>query len=330
MTDTIKSAERPRYFSPRRLGHVNLWVDDLATSETFYSNVCGLEVEFTEPDLIATFLGTGHTPHDLGMIQKTNGVARYGRNGLLQLPASIGLSAGLNHLAWELENEAALVTAYRRLLEAGVKTDMTVDHQVAHSVYMFDPDGNYNEFYCDTVKNWRSVLKGAMELITSAWDPLTAEGFTEGRYDEAPVLRTNPAAPIQPRRITHAVLQTARLSEMREFYMTIAGLRIVAEGGGVVYLAGSLQNYEFCLVLVEGDGPSFRHASFELSDATTLSSVETALATRGIAVAKRVEVPWKRSIFLTDPDGLLSEWFVRLPAVRQPHAVGGHALAYLV
>src|ERR1700730_10006987 len=87
------------YFSPRRLGHVNLWVDNLAVSEIFYSEVCGLTVEFTEPDLIASFLGTGHTPHDLGMIQKTNGVSRYGRNGLLQLPGTIGLNAGSNHMA---------------------------------------------------------------------------------------------------------------------------------------------------------------------------------------------------------------------------------------
>ncbi len=34
------------------------------------------------------------------MIQKTNGVDRYGEDGLLQLPGSIGLHAGLNHLAW--------------------------------------------------------------------------------------------------------------------------------------------------------------------------------------------------------------------------------------
>ena len=68
-----------------------------------------------------------------------------------------------------------------------ISTDITVDHQVAHSVYMFDPDGNYNEFYCDTVRDWRKVLHGAMDLITSHWDPLSAEGFTDGlsQFDSA-------------------------------------------------------------------------------------------------------------------------------------------------
>ncbi|MEZ2298627.1 HEAT repeat domain-containing protein [Variovorax sp. RCC_210] len=88
-------------------------------------------MDFTEPDLVATFLGTGHTPHDLGMIQKTNGVDRYGEDGLLQLPGSIGLHAGLNHLACELESEADLVAAFKRVRHDGVATDITVDHRVA-------------------------------------------------------------------------------------------------------------------------------------------------------------------------------------------------------
>lgn len=91
----------------------------------------GLKVDFTEPDLVATFLGTGQTPHDLGVIQKTNGVDRYGKDGLLQLPGSFGLHTGLNHLACELESEADLVAAFRRVRHDGVATDITVDHRVA-------------------------------------------------------------------------------------------------------------------------------------------------------------------------------------------------------
>jgi catechol 2,3-dioxygenase len=120
-----RPADRKQYFRPRRLGHVNLWVDDLARSEQFYNSLCGLTVEFTEPDLVATFLGTGHTPHDLGMIQTTKGVDRYGRNGLLQLPGAIGLKPGLNHLAWELVNEKALIDGLRNLKADSIATDMT-------------------------------------------------------------------------------------------------------------------------------------------------------------------------------------------------------------
>lgn len=320
------SAQAP-YFAPRRLGHVNLWVDDIPTSERFYSDVCGLRVEFTEPDLIATFLGTGHTPHDLGMIQKTNGVDRYGKDGLLQLPGTIGLHAGLNHLAWELENEADLVKAFRRMKTDGVPTDITVDHQVAHSVYMFDPDGNYNEFYCDTVRDWRNVLNGPMALLTSHWDPLSTDGFTEGRYETDPELRTNPSAPLQPWRITHAVLETSRLDEMTRFYTSIGGLHVVATEEGAVYLGANLPQYEHHLVLVEADRPSYHHASFQLADDAALDAAIVRLLSSGVAIDRSVDLPWKRSIFLRDPDGLLSEWYVKRPTARTLTERGDVALA---
>ena len=327
---SIQRASPGRYYQPRRLGHVNLWVEDINESERFYSEICGLKVEFTEPDLIATFLGTGHTPHDLGMMQTTKGVPRYGRNGLLQLPGTIGLEPGLNHLAWELENEADLIEAFRKLKEANIETDMTVDHQVAHSVYMFDPDGNYNEFYCDTVKDWRKVLNGPMELLTSSWDPLQAEGFTEGRYEQDPVLEIVESAPVHPWRLTHATLQTPRMGEMVEFYTTIAGLRVVARDEGVVYLNTNLDAYEYTLVLVPSNKSGYHHASFQLKDLDTLERAKVNLAHAGIKLESETQLPWKHSIFLRDPDNQLSEWYVSLPGKLDLAARGDLSLAMAV
>ncbi|WP_454740165.1 VOC family protein [Cupriavidus necator] len=315
------------FFAPRRLGHVNLWVDDLEISENFYSAVCGLNVEFWEPDLQATFLGTGHTPHDLGMMKTTGGVDRYGRNGLLQLPGTIGLKPGLNHLAWELENEAALVDAWRRLKAAGVPLDLTVDHQVAHSVYLFDPDHNYNEFYCDTVKDWRSVLSGEMELLTSTWDPDAVEPSTVGLYDDAPVLRHVADASLHPRRITHAVLQTARFDAMLDFYTRIGGLQVVRQAEGIAYLGASLAAYPYNLVLVVADNAAYHHAAFELEDEATLEAALQALGARGITPERVVDVPWKRALFLRDPDGQYSEWYVWRDAAPAP---AGPDAAWLV
>ena len=318
------------YFRPRRLGHVNLWVEDLTRSEQFYNQHCGLTVEFTEPDLVAAFLGTGQTPHDLGMIETTKGVDRYGRNGLLQLPAAIGRHVGLNHLAWELENEADLIAGYRRLKSDGIATDITVDHQVAHSVYMFDPDGNYNEFYCDTVENWRAVLHGAMDLITSHWDPLGAEGFTAGRWDRNPQLRVVDAAAVHPRRVTHAVLETPDIPRLRDFYTRIAGLRVAAEDTGAIYLSGSHGDYPCNLILVPATAPRYHHVAFELQDAAALDAATRALGARGVEIVTTTDLPWKRSIFLRDPDGLMSEWYVRGAAYRDLGGCNSLALAYSV
>lgn len=331
VTSSSRTATRAaRYFQPRRLGHVNLWVDDIHKSERFYNETCGLNVEFTEPDLIATFLGTGHTPHDLGMMQTTKGVSRYGRNGLLQLPGTIGLTPGLNHLAWELENEQVLVQAWRALKAADFPIDMTVDHQVAHSVYVFDPDGNYNEFYCDTVKDWRNVLTGEMELITSQWDPETGTPFTEGRYDTAPVLRHNASAPVHPQRITHAVLTTPRLDAMLDFYTRIGGLRVVSQSPEVIYLAAALDDYPYSLVLVKAAQAGFHHASFELADEAALVDSLARLRKLNSQVWRDIDLPWKRAFMLKDGDGLLSEWYVARDGAREMALRGDVPLACAV
>ena len=320
-----------KVFKPRRLGHVNLWVADLARSERFYNRTCGLTVEFTEPGLVASFLGTGHTPHDLGMIEKTDGKPRYGRDGLLQLPPGIGLAVGLNHLAWELENEAELVQAYRRLRELDVKTDMTVDHQIAHSVYMFDPDGNNIEYYCDTVRDWRPVMHGEMDLITSAWDPLAVEPFTDARYEDNPEIRVVEDAPVHPRRLTHAVLVSADVPRLAAFYATIGGLRPVGDlDGRGVLLAGSHDGYRFNLAICAGDAPAYHHAAFELASENALDAARRDLARQGIGIEAEVDLPWKRSFFLRDPDGLLSEYYVTRGGAFAPGREGTIPLPFLV
>ena len=176
------SAANP-VFRPRQLGHVNLFVDDLDLSTRFYNSVCGLALEFRELGLKASFLGTGNTPHDVGMIETTKGKDRYGKDGHLQLPKEVGAQVGLNHIAWEIENEAELVEGYKRAHARGVPIRRLADHQVAHSIYMSDPDGNLVEFYVDTVRDWRHLLHGDLDLITSVWNPEEGEPFSDARYD---------------------------------------------------------------------------------------------------------------------------------------------------
>ncbi len=304
------------YFRPRRLGHANLWVDDLERSQTFYNEVCGLTVEFWEPDLVATFLGTGNTPHDLGMIETTGGKARHGRNGLLQIPEGVGANVGLGHLAWELANEADLVDAYRRARDDEVPVDMTVDHQVAHSVYLYDPDGNSMEYYCDTVKNWRDVLHGEMELITAGWNPEDGEPFSDSRYDEHPEIRIVEDAPVHPRRLTHAVLVTENVERLAAFLTSVSGLEEVGRSEDVIYLRASLAKYPYHLVICNkrnGAG-GYHHVSFELESVGAVESAENELVERGITPELSVDNETKRSFYLRDPDGLLSEYYVRRSA----------------
>jgi len=320
--------ETKPFFRPRRLAHVNLWVEDIARSEAFYRDTCGMVVEFTEPDIEATFLGVGHTQHDLGMMRTTHGENRYGRDGILQIPGTVGKTPGLNHVAWEVSNEAELVEAYRSMKSAGLAIDTTMDHQIAHSVYLFDPDGNYNEFYCDTTPRWRDVLHGEMGLITSRWDPEAAEGFTDSRVPVDYEVRRTSSAPLQPQRITHLVLMTNQPEAMFEFYSTVGGMSEVARHGAAVYLRGSLDAYDFGLVLVQGPHRAYSHASFELENEIALDRAMGQLRDRGADIVCVEDRPWKRSLFLRDPDGLLSEWYVARRGPRDLSALSSEAARF--
>lgn len=304
----------PPIFRSRRLGHVNLFVDDIERSTVFYRDVCGLAVQFTEHGLKAQFLGTGHTPHDLGMIETTKGVDRYGKDGHLQIPGTVGREVALNHLAWEQETEADLVAGIHGCRAAGVDIRRLADHQIAHSAYLADPDGNPTEFYVDTIRDWRGVLHGDMDLITSIWDPDAAPPEREPMYDPNPRLDRVEEAPIHPVRLSHAVLTTSRLRELSRFYSEVGGLAVVTEEPDIVLLRSGGHAGPFDLALAaagEGQETGLHHFAFELAPDTDMAALGDRLAGDGIAVDRVWQGGGKSSLFLRDPDGWRIEFLVR-------------------
>jgi catechol 2,3-dioxygenase len=300
-------------FQPRRIGHVNLIVDDLDRSTNFYNEVCGLALEFREVGLKANFFGTGNTPHDVGMIECSHGKDRYGRDGHLQIPAAVAARVSLNHIAWEMENEAELVAGFGRAKNAGVEIARMADHQVAHSIYIRDPDGNLVEFYADTVKNWRDVLQGDVDLVTSRWDPEAEKPSREPHYDPAPEIRRVPNAAFHPHRLTHVVLTTRNIAPMRRFYEDIGGLSPVfaAADGSLALLVGRHAGYRYHLAVVAGDQPGLHHFSLELANGASFAAAEAEAVRKGCVIERRVDGPLKRGTFLTDPDGFRVEFYCK-------------------
>jgi catechol 2,3-dioxygenase len=314
MPEPISTIDARPVFTPRRLGHVNLIVDELNRSTRFYNQVCGLALEFTEVGLKANFLGTGNTPHDVGMIECTHGQDRHGRDGHLQIPAAAAAHVALNHIAWEMATEADLVAGFTRARNAGLAIGRTADHQIAHSVYMHDPDGNMVEFYADTVKDWRGVLHGEVDLITSRWDPATSTPSTEPLHDPSPEVRQVPEAPLHPQRLTHAVLATNNVAAMRTFYERVGGLTVVfaTPDDELALFRGSHAGYRYHLAIVAappGAKPGLHHFSFEV-ESEALDRAAAGLATHGFTLERKVDGPLKRSLFLIDPDGFRVEFFV--------------------
>ena len=322
MNDTAAAHVR---FSPRRLGHANLFVAELDRSCDFYHRICGLEEVRREPGISAGFLSNGNSHHDVGLVQVKE-TAATGVDGYVQISMSRMTRPGLNHLGWELENERQLVEAYERYLAAGLDVHRTTDHQISHSVYVFDPEGNLNEFYADAMHDWRSIFNPDRDdLVSSQWDPLTASRSDEPMYPANPRLRVVEGAVFHALRITRAVLVASDLNELRRFYEHIGGLEPAYEspGGGFVCLRGTSSNYDLVLFAArEGLQPGLHRVSFELDDGTDLDTAAAALPDLGYEVERRIDSNAKRSVFIRDPDGIGVELY-------QPGSPGANAASAL-
>lgn len=311
-------------FRPRRLGHVNLWVDDLERSVAFYESVCGLELVRRERELLIAFHSNGNTHHDLGIIEVSRGRDRYGRDGMLQIPKTRGLSPGLNHLGWEMESEAELVAAYRRALEAGYPVQRTVDHLISHSVYVSDPDGNGHEFYADQMNDWRRIYNLEVEdEVTGAWDPLAREPSHEPHYNVEPPIRRVERARLHPSHLTGVRFATRRFDEMVAFFTRIAGLDAVQHTQAPVRevrLAGATGRVDVRLAEAGPDDPiGLRTFRLQLAEPTDLATAARTLRAAGVDASVGSGEPHELTV--RDPDGFTIEFH---PASDPPGSGAGH------
>ena len=302
---------QPVSFAPRRLGHANLFVGDLDRSLAFYNRVCGLEEVRREPGIGAGFLTNGNTHHDIGLMQ-VMAAARVGREGHVQVPEGRGTRPGLNHFGWEMEHEASLVAAYRRARDAGIEIHRTADHQLSHSVYLFDPDGNLHEFYADVVENWRTIFNPEREdLITGQWDPLAGPGSERRYYPQDPKLAKVAAARFHPDRITHAVLVARDFAAMRSFFIDVAGLVPVGatDEDAVPFRGQATDGVDLALFRSRDDlAPGVHHIGFAVPDETALIAAEAKGREAG-DIELILDRPAKRSVFIHDPDGMRIEFY---------------------
>jgi catechol-2,3-dioxygenase len=119
-------------FSPVRLNHAVLFVEDLSRAEHFYTEVFGMEVVAREPRANAAFLRLPRSGnhHDLGLFGVGTGGGPKQRGAI-----------GLYHLAWQLDTIDELAAARQTLLDTGAFTGES-SHGATKSIYGADPDGN--------------------------------------------------------------------------------------------------------------------------------------------------------------------------------------------
>ena len=122
------------------LGHVVLKVGNLDRSLAFYSQTLGLRMVARTiiRDMPMAFFSIAGNHHDLALMEVAAAT----------LPAES--NTGLAHLALKIGNSLDELRAARAHLQArGITIDRTVQHRVAQSLYIQDPDGNRIELYVD-------------------------------------------------------------------------------------------------------------------------------------------------------------------------------------
>jgi catechol 2,3-dioxygenase len=139
----------------QELGHIVLYVRDLARSVAFYRDVLGWRQ--VGPDFlgmpVAAF-SSGRTHHELMLIEV----------GPDATPIPNGRRVGMYHFGLKFgDSDDDLRAVLARVQEAGVTVVGATDHTVTHSLYVLDPDGNELELYVDVPEvDWRTEPEALM------------------------------------------------------------------------------------------------------------------------------------------------------------------------
>ncbi|TAK70149.1 MAG: VOC family protein [Actinomycetota bacterium] len=138
----------------KELGHAVLFVRDVAASAYFYREVLGFRQVMPaagEPIEFGAMFSGGRTHHELFLI----GVG----DGATPIPA--GRRIGLYHLGFKVgDTDDELREALADLQAAGVELVGASDHDVTHSLYLHDPDGNEIELYVDVPgADWDDIAR---------------------------------------------------------------------------------------------------------------------------------------------------------------------------
>ncbi|RYJ01559.1 MAG: glyoxalase [Acetobacteraceae bacterium] len=143
-----------------RIGHVHLKVARLDRALAFWHGVIGLAVMQRMGDQ-AVFLSAGGYHHHIALNTWESAEGAWPPPG----------TTGLYHVALVYPDRAALGTALKRVLEAGITLEGASDHGVSEAIYLRDPDGNGVELYRDRPEaDWPRDAAGELAMFSRRLD----------------------------------------------------------------------------------------------------------------------------------------------------------------
>jgi len=299
---TQQSSQTNIFFRPRRLAHVNMFVDGYEQAAKFYIEVAGFEEVYRQPNNLASFLSNGNTYHDFALLD------------IQCRHAAKDQKPGLFHIALELETEVDLVEGYRKALEAGIKFDATMDHDVAHSVYTTDPDGNIVEIYADVIEDWRPVKHGSSNKEKPQWIPgVTTVPVAEARHPVDPEIRVVESSVFRGRRLTHVAFVTKNYKSMFDYYTGYAGLVpfVGDRDSAFCVLRGTIGTGDISLLRNEhAQSEGLHHIGIEVAHEADLDRALSLLKDNNLHLEAEIDHPARRAVYIQSPDGMRLQFYV--------------------
>lgn len=118
-------------YTPKHLGHVNIYVRNAERSQQWYADLLGLHTYDLNPGRSAFLSADQGQSHEVALIE-------VGDNAPLQVKGQVGL----NHMAWMMHSLDDLKEIYQRLKDKQIKIERVSDHGISVGIYFCDPDGN--------------------------------------------------------------------------------------------------------------------------------------------------------------------------------------------